>query len=212
MGVLLIVARLRIARARDQVDAGTRILGLLTGLFLASTVGMTLLLGALTRVEFVQMLASVVETQEMSSLTGRAAIWGETVKVVEANPLFGYGPSLWDLEFRIKTGMMFTHAHNQYLQTLGAAGIFGLLTLVCYLVVLLGTAWRARVGSKGVTVALALFLLIRGVTEVPLSVSGAIHGEFMVQMFVLVLCVGYLPATERSSSLNLRRRRRELGW
>jgi exopolysaccharide production protein ExoQ len=190
LGVMLILARLRIVRARRRVDAGS------FALFLAGAVlGMLLLLGVLAVPDLMEKFAPAVDTQQITSLTGRTAIWAETLKAVQANPLFGYGPSLWDLEFRIKTGMMFTHSHNQYLQTLGTAGIVGLLALAGYVVVLLGTAWRARVGSQGVTVALTLFLLIRGVTEVPLSVSEAMQGEFMVQMFLLVLCVGYLPAS-----------------
>jgi exopolysaccharide production protein ExoQ len=192
LGVMLILARLRIVRARKRVDAGTFAL-FMTGALLS----ILLLVGVLAAPDLMEKVAPAVDTQQITSLTGRTAIWAATFNAVKVNPLFGYGPSLWDLEFRIKTGMMFTHSHDQYLQTLGTAGIIGLLALTGYLVMLFRTAWRARAGSQGTTIALTLFLLIRGVTEVPLSVSTAMQSEFMVQMFLLVLCVGYLPVSAK---------------
>ena len=207
VAVILIRAKLRVARERDGTTMGIRTLRLLTGLSLAATVVLTLsLLGMVAIPKFTEMLPPIVDIQQMSSLTGRTTIWSETLKVVRANPLFGYGPTLWDLDFQRKTGMGFSHAHSQYVQTLGAAGIVGLVALICYLLVLLRTSWRARVGSRGVSFALALFVIIRGITEVPLSVSTAMQGEFLIQMFLLALCVGYLPATQRRSSIGIRQR------
>lgn len=137
-------------------------------------------------------IGRVFENMQVTSLTGRTTIWAQTLKAVGENPLFGYGPGLWGIEYRMKTGLFFTHAHNQYLQTFGAGGLLGLSALAVYLVVLMRAAWKTRKATHGVSVALAAYLILRGLTEVPLSVSAAMQAEFLVQMFLFVLCVGAL--------------------
>jgi exopolysaccharide production protein ExoQ len=211
VGVLVLRSRFLRAREQDGHRMGTRSLGLLTALSLAATVVVTLsLLGMVSGPNFSAILPEIADRQQMASFTGRTTIWRETLKVAYANPLFGYGPTLWDADFQHKTGMIFSHAHSQYVQTLGAAGILGSVALVCYLVVLLGTAWRVRVGTKGVSVALALFVIVRGATEVPLSVTSAMQGEFLVQMYLLALCVGFLPTTQRGMPFHISRAGKEL--
>lgn len=211
VGVLVLQERLRNVDERDRVARQLGRLRLLTALSLAATVLVALaLVGMIATPNLAQALPLMADTQQVTTLTGRTTIWLETLKVVRDNPLFGYGPTLWDLEFQHKTGMPYAHAHSQYIQTLGAAGIVGLLALSLYLAVLLRTAWRARIGSRGVSVMLVVFVLIRGITEVPLSVVSAMQSEFLAQMFILLVCVGFLPAAERLSSLGNFHRSSEL--
>ncbi len=158
----------------------------------------TIATAALVGVVFAAMLAdprlmdrfvAASTDQQVLSLTGRTAIWTETLRVMAENPLFGYGPGIWGPEFRIKAGMFFTHAHNQYLQTAGAGGVFGLLALAVLLLTLLTVAWRARRATQGVSVGLAVYIVVRGFTEVPLPMGSAMTGEFLVLMFLFVLCI-----------------------
>lgn len=194
---LILFRQIRAARERGRAEIARLVIPLWTILFLiSSAVGLVTLVALLADLQIVQRLTRNVDFQQIATLTGRTTVWTETIKALQANPLFGYGPELWGVEFRIRTGMMFTHAHNQYLQTLGAGGILGFVALFGYLITLLVVAWRARVGSHGVTVALAVFLIVRGATEVPLSVSSPMQGEFLVQMILLMLCVAHSPAAQ----------------
>lgn len=132
----------------------------------------------------------LAERLQLVTLTGRTQIWAETLRAARENWLFGYGPGLWDLVFRIKVGLPFTHAHNQFIHVFGAAGAVGLVSLVAYLVALARFSWQSRAASRDVSTVLFIYLLLRGFTELPLSVSNAMQGEFIVQLFLLVVCVG----------------------
>ena len=129
---------------------------------------------------------------QLSTLSGRTDIWLATMKAFEGNPLFGYGPELWGLEFRIKTGLPYAHAHNQFIHTLGAAGVVGLVALLICLGAMSVAAWRTRSASHGVSLVLFVFLLLRGLTEVPLDVSNPMLSEFLFLAFLLVVCVAGL--------------------
>lgn len=194
MGVLWTREALADARLRrGRAASGQR--GLAIGavaLGVVAIAALALLLAMLFNDSVTTKLSMAVNNAQFASLSGRTTIWNQTLKELAANPMFGYGPGLWSSDFQRKTGLLFTHAHNQYLQTLGAAGIVGLLALICFLLVLLRTAWQVRSETRGISVALAVYLLLRGLTEVPLSVSAAMQGEFLVQMFVLAVCIGGL--------------------
>jgi O-antigen ligase len=147
-------------------------------------------------------ISEMFDNNQFDTLTGRTQIWTATFKAFSENPLFGYGPGLWGIEFRNKTGLQFTHAHNQYIQTLGASGLFGLITLLAYLGALCVFAWRANANTRGVSWGLFLFIVMRGITEVPLKMDSPFQSEFLTQMFLLTLCVGAFSyiAPNRSQS------------
>lgn len=146
-------------------------------------------------------LVAAFDAGQFATLSGRTLIWAETLRVVDANPLFGYGPGLWGPEFIRNGGLRFSHSHNQYLQTLGTSGIVGLLGLILYLLALLTVAWRVRAATSGISVVMVIYLIMRGLTEVPLSVTAAMHSEFMIQMFVIGLCVAAMPKVAPRLSL-----------
>lgn len=127
---------------------------------------------------------------QLGTLTGRTNIWAETFRAASNNWIFGYGPGLWDLAFRIKVGLPFTHAHNQFIHVFGAAGVVGLIALLAYLVALARFSWHTRTASKDVSLVLFMYLLLRGFTELPMNISNAMQGEFIVQLFLLVVCIG----------------------
>jgi O-antigen ligase len=81
------------------------------------------------------------ETKESNS--ERLVVWKAGIEVIRENPVFGVGTgdvkdallSEYQKENRLLVYNMRLNAHNQYLQTYIALGIFGTLLLIIYLVV-----------------------------------------------------------------------------
>lgn len=149
-------------------------------------------------------VATIIDDNQFNTLTGRTQIWIATLNAVLDSPLFGYGPKLWGVEFRNNTGLHFAHAHNQYLQTLGAAGVVGLISLIAYLGTFGLFAWRSNRGTRGVSIGLFLFIVLRGITEVPLKIDNPFQTEFLTQMFLLGLCVGTFKYSTNKSNMVIR--------
>lgn len=124
------------------------------------------------------------------TLTGRTEIWEITLEAWRNNPWFGYGPSLWDLEFRMKYGIpAAVNAHNQFFQTLGESGVIGFLGLLFYVGALIGYALKFSVRTKGVSIALVLMLLIRSMTEVPFRMFLSLDVAFMIHLAIFTLLI-----------------------
>jgi O-antigen ligase len=126
----------------------------------------------------------------LSTLTGRDRVWEITLNEWKANPIFGYGPTLWDVEFRITRGLLATgHAHNQFLQTLGESGVLGVVALAAYMAVLLRYAAKHAVASKGVTLALVVVLIVRCITEAPFRLVAFLDPAFLTHLAVFALLI-----------------------
>ncbi len=125
-----------------------------------------------------------------NTLTGRDVIWEITIREWQANPWFGYGPTLWDPEFRVAQGLLFAgHAHNQLLQTLGEAGLIGLTAFLLYVGVLAVYAFRHSRKTKGVTVAILTVVLLRCVTEAPFRTAVFLEPAFLAHLLLFGLLV-----------------------
>lgn len=132
--------------------------------------------------------------EQMFSLTGRGQIWEVAIEVWKANPWFGYGPSLWDPEFRKSIGMSFAFsAHSQFLQSLAGAGIIGMAGLALYLGIVLRYAFVLARVTGGLSLALGLFLIIRCMTETPLSTTTLFNGELLTHLLVIGLLMRQGP-------------------
>jgi exopolysaccharide production protein ExoQ len=131
----------------------------------------------------------MTKIQGRTVLTGREYIWQITMAEWQNNPLFGYGPSLWGAEFSARHGYfgIATNAHNQVVDTLGAAGILGLAALVCYVTVLGYSAFRLADRTRWISVALFLFVLVRCVTEVPLKTVNVTTSDFFMHCVILAV-------------------------
>ena len=127
---------------------------------------------------------------DLGTLNGRFQIWDITLEAWRENPLFGYGPEVWGAERRMRFNMFHVgQAHNQFVQTLGEAGLVGLFLLVGYLLALLGAAWHRFTASRGLTLALLLVLLARCITEAPLRSEGLLTwASFLHVLLLLVAC------------------------
>lgn len=125
---------------------------------------------------------------EVLTLTGRTRIWSAALAAWRDNPLFGYGPAAWGAEHRFYLGMPFAFsAHNQFLQALSSAGLFGLLSLVAYFLLLAIGAWRARKPTEGVSLALFSILFVRSLTETPLSIGTLLNGDAIAHLLLLAM-------------------------
>lgn len=130
------------------------------------------------------------EGAQLASMTGRDKIWAIAYEEWQRNPLFGYGPLIWDANFRLSIGMPnATHAHNQFMDTLSRSGTVGAAALVLYALVLLVLSVRYARESKGLTLALFLALALRSISEVPFSLFGY-GAELLTHVLLLMTLAG----------------------
>lgn len=112
------------------------------------------------------------------TFTGRTEIWRITLEEFYKSPLLGFGPSLWDLQYRAERGMLQAgQAHNQFVHILGQAGLLGMGALLVYLGMMFRGAlanWRQ---SQGLGFAVLLMLLVRCWSEAPLRMVNLIGWE-----------------------------------
>ena len=127
---------------------------------------------------------------QLLSLTGRDRIWDAALEEWRLHPVFGYGLSLWDAEYRNAIGLPHaTHAHNQWLDDAARAGSVGVAALIIYSLTLISLCLRHARASGGLALALGLTLALRAVGEVPLSLLG-----YGTELFVHLLLVATLAA------------------
>jgi O-antigen ligase len=140
------------------------------------------------------MIGGFLDTSEgaqLSSLTGRDRIWVVALEEWHNHPVFGYGPTIWDDEFRQAIGLPnATHGHNQMIDTLARCGTVGAIGLVCYAVVLLVLSVRLARATRGLSLAMFLTLALLSVSEVPLLLVG--YGP---DIFTHLLLVATLAGT-----------------
>jgi O-antigen ligase len=153
------------------------VVGAVLGLLLASDVGSQL-----------SDFADTSEGAQLMSMTGRDRIWAIAIEEWHANQLFGYGPGLWDADFRQSIGMPnATDAHNQFMDTLARGGTVGFVGLVIYSLVLLVLAFRHARATGGLSLALFLALALRSISEVPLLLFG--YGTELYVHFLLLVTI-----------------------
>lgn len=185
-GVLLLPVLIwyRMEKPKRGIDIRI-VLGLLT-------LGSLLLLAVLV-VDPVSLLEKFSRTKagsDVSTLTGRGQIWMVAIDEWLKNPLFGYGPDIWGPAYRARIGLQFAFsAHNQFLQSLSAAGLFGLFSLLAYFGFLGRYALRAGVETRGVSAALFLVLVFRCLTETPLTLSTVFNGDLLTHLLLFMLCM-----------------------
>jgi O-antigen ligase len=140
---------------------------------------------------------------QLTSMTGRDQIWAIAYDEWLRNPVFGYGPSLWDASYRASIGMPnATHAHNQFMDTLSRSGTVGATALVIYALTLLVLSVRYARATGGLSLALFTALALRSVSEVPMLLFGY-SSEFITQV-LLLMTLASVPA--QSAVQSARRR------
>jgi O-antigen ligase len=190
LAILVALPVLLVARARIRMlDPGTLFVlgGLLSVAGLAALAGLTFSTHGVAITDF----ATGDRYRELTTLTGRPAIWAVAFAEWRDNLAFGYGPSMWDSVHRARLGMPFAfNAHNQLVHALSVAGLVGLSTFVPYFLLLglLGVA--APHPERGLALALYLLVLVRSATEVPLDLGTPFANEFLLHflLFTVLAC------------------------
>lgn len=141
---------------------------------------------------------------QLVSMTGRDQIWAIAMEEWRANPLFGYGPDLWNDAFRASINMPnATNAHNQFMDTLARSGTVGAAGLVLYALTLLVMSVRYARSTQGLSLALFLALALLSVSEVPLMLLGYGTDIFAHLLLIITLASAAsarVPATEARAS------------
>ena len=133
------------------------------------------------------------EGAQLLSMTGRDRIWAVAIEEWQSNPLFGYGPGLWDAEYRASIGLLnATNAHNQFMDTLARSGTVGAAALVLYAGVLLVFSVRYAGATGGFSLALFLALALRSISEVPLLLFG--YGTELFSHLLLIFTLASAAA------------------
>ena len=102
---------------------------------------------------------------EVTSFTGRTEIWYAVLKLVEAQPLMGYGyaSSVFVLpQHASEVGFATSHAHNVMLQLLLTTGWIGVALFVLSMA---GVTLRAIVYRDRIAFGMMAFVLLNGITE-----------------------------------------------
>jgi O-antigen ligase len=135
---------------------------------------------------------------QLASLTGRDRIWTVALEEWAANPVFGYGPTIWDSEYRAAIGMPFAvHGHNQFIDALARTGSIGFAGLVAWVLVLMVLSFRFSRVTRGLSLAMFLTLALMCISEVPLLLAG--YGTDVFTHMLLVVTVA-AAATERRAA------------
>ncbi len=125
------------------------------------------------------------QANNVTSLSGRDKIWAVALEDWQRHPVFGYGPDLFDADYRTEIGMPFAfNGHDELVDTLGRSGLVGAVGLMLYAATLLLLSVKYARSSRGLSLALFLAIALRSVTEVPLVLVG--YGPEVLQHFLLL--------------------------
>lgn len=124
----------------------------------------------------------------IQSGSGRSGIWALAIEEFVRNPGFGYGPSIWEPQYRVDHNMLYAfHAHNLLMQSLSMSGALGLLGMTAYLAVLAVFSIRGMRASNGLSLAMLAMLLIRAVSEVPLPNKALFSLDLWLHLLMLTV-------------------------
>ena len=133
-----------------------------------------------------------VNLDHFLTFTGRDRIWTVAISEWKKNILFGYGPTIWDTEFRKLIGMNYAAtAHSQFFQSLSMAGSLGFAGMVIYLIVLGKFSISARHQTAGLSLGIFLILFFRCFTETPLVTGYIMAAEIVGHLLLFHICVAY---------------------
>lgn len=136
----------------------------------------------------------VLSSPEVVSLHGRTTVWDLAMSAFRADPLFGYGPTLFTDPSSPVHGT-YAHAHSQIYQTLSTSGLVGAVGLLLFAVALLAAASRTGAVSAGLTWSLVGITLVTCMAEAPLR-----SDEFSPFLLLVVVDIAVLLAAERAAA------------
>jgi len=178
------------SRPRDVSGSLRRIIVIVVGLVI-----LAIALVALDSLNLWDRLLATEQGAQLASLSGRTQAWNAALSVWRDNIFFGYGPRAWSPEHRLALGLPWaTSAHNQFMQALSEAGLFGAVTLVLYTLTLAWCSFKVAVVTRGASLALFTLILVRSMTEAPMAVGSIMSAEFVAHLILFAICVMNWPA------------------
>ena len=131
------------------------------------------------------------------TLTGRDKIWAIALQEWRASPVFGYGLEIFGDEYGVSIHMLnATSGHSQFYDALGRSGLVGTAGAMIYFAVLAGLGIKYARASHGLSLALAMSLVLRAVTEVSLGIRG-IDIIDVSQYLLIAVLAGSIQKTRR---------------
>jgi O-antigen ligase len=119
------------------------------------------------------------DTAELTSGTGRAVIWAESIRVISEKPLTGFG-------FGAAQELLLDYSqstHNMFLHAAMISGVFGAGLMVCLALWLLNVSFNSQFRAVS---ALAIFVLVSGFFED--TVLETFPGPATLSFFIACLC------------------------
>jgi len=137
------------------------------------------------------------------TLTGRVELWAATLAQWGVNPVFGYGPGLWDDAFRYsyfrEDNVYAGHAHNMFIQALGATGLIGFFSLLFYVFAQYKIAVNSYLRFSGLSLVIFVFMLGRCITESPFRTTNLDESMF-VNLAVFAILIHLNSKTNAASA------------
>ena len=110
---------------------------------------------------------------QILTLTGRDRIWNVAIEEWKKAPIFGYGYSLFSVDFRNLINMPFaTHAHSQYLDSLARTGALGATFMCLHFLALVWAGFRLARATRGLSAVLVIGIVVAGITDLTVSLNG----------------------------------------
>jgi O-antigen ligase len=148
--------------------------------------------------DILSLLSRSGRASEVTTLSGRLAIWGVVLKLIGMNPLFGWGYASATQVLMQYTGEVgfnsISQAHNMMLQLTLTTGVIGALLFV---VAVVDFFLRCYVNQRRDALTLMLFILVIGLTG-----PGAAYGMANSGVLALGLAIGFVVAEDRQGSKN----------
>lgn len=130
---------------------------------------------------------STKQGSEILSFTGRDQIWKIALQEWRRTPLFGYGLTIWDEQYRARIGLSYAvSAHSQFYQSLSSAGIIGVVGFMSYILLLLSAVVHTARLTKGLSAALFLMIFLRSFSE-PSIMMDSFGPEGITNLFIIMV-------------------------
>lgn len=142
----------------------------------------------------------LVAHSNLGSGDGRTAIFREAYRAFRTNEIIGYGPSVFDLNYRRTLGGnsgWIGQAHNQFFQSLAECGLVGFAALLLFLFFSYGRA-KVRRGLAGLPMAMLVSLVVGAMANASLR-NRVIDAQFLV---VVIALLTFLPSGSAVESVD----------
>lgn len=144
---------------------------------------------------YLSFMYSLEAAESYGSYVERTQIWQQSLSVWFSSIWFGVGSYFWSDEMNDYTFYIFgkstSHAHNQFLQILGEAGIFGIVTFAVFLLSIFKLSLRSSLSDRMPTLCLFVFAAIIFLSEAPIRSEATGVGAIIVIYACLLVSIRY---------------------